>query len=34
LIQTLKEIKQEFSLQVFLRATEEDGTILGSVRAY
>jgi N-acetylglutamate synthase-like GNAT family acetyltransferase len=34
LIQTLKEIKQEFSQQVFLKATEEDGNILGSVRAY
>ena len=34
LIQTLKEIKQDFSQQVFLKATEEDGNILGSVRAY
>src|SRR5713226_8314190 len=33
LIQTLKEIKQEFSQQVFLKATEEDGNIIGSVRA-
>ena len=34
LIQTLKEIKQEFSQQVFLKATEEDRNIIGSVRAY
>jgi len=33
LIQTLKEIKQEFSQQVFLNALEE-GEIVGSVRAY
>jgi ribosomal protein S18 acetylase RimI-like enzyme len=33
LIQTLKEIKQEFSWQVFLNAIEE-GEIIGSVRAY
>jgi hypothetical protein len=33
LIQTLKEIKQEFSQQVFLKAIEE-GKIVGSVRAY
>jgi hypothetical protein len=32
LIQTLKEIKQEFSQQVFLIALEE-GEIVGSVRA-
>ena len=31
LIQTLKEIKQEFSQQVFLNALEE-GEIVGSVR--
>ena len=30
----IKEIKQEFSQQVFLKATEEDGNIIGSVRAY
>lgn len=34
LIQTLKEIKQEFSQQVFLKATKEDRNIIGSVRAY
>jgi hypothetical protein len=33
LIETLKEIEQEFSRQVFLKATEEDGNIIGSVRA-
>jgi predicted N-acetyltransferase YhbS len=33
LIQRLKEIKQEFSQQVFLNALEE-GKIVGSVRAY
>lgn len=33
LIQTLKEIRQEFSRQVFLNALEE-GEIVGSVRAY
>jgi ribosomal protein S18 acetylase RimI-like enzyme len=33
LIQTLKEIRQEFSQQVFLNALEE-GEIVGSVRAY
>ena len=33
LIQTLKEIRQEFSQQVFLNAIEE-GEIVGSVRAY
>ncbi len=33
LIQTLGEIKQEFSQQVFLNAIEE-GKIVGSVRAY
>ena len=33
LIQSLKEIKQEFSHQVFLKAIEE-GKIVGSVRAY
>ena len=33
LIQTLKEIKQQFSQQVFLNALEE-GEIVGSVRAY
>ena len=32
-IQTLKEIRQEFSQQVFLNALEE-GEIVGSVRAY
>ena len=37
LIQTLNEIKREFSQQVFLKAIEEeeeDGTIIGSVRGY
>jgi ribosomal protein S18 acetylase RimI-like enzyme len=37
LIQTLNEIKQEFSQQVFLKAIEEeeeDGSIIGSVRGY
>jgi len=33
LIQTLKEIRQEFSQQVFLNALEE-GKIVGSVRDY
>ena len=33
LIQTLKEIKRDFSQQVFLKATEEDGNIIGSLRA-
>ena len=33
LIQTLKEIKQEFSQQVFINALEE-GEIVGCVRAY
>ena len=33
LIQTLKEIRQEFSQQVFLNALEEE-KIVGSVRAY
>jgi ribosomal protein S18 acetylase RimI-like enzyme len=33
LIQTLKEIRQDFSQQVFLNALEE-GEIVGSVRAY
>ena len=33
LIQTLKEIRQEFSQQVFLKALVE-GEIVGSVRAY
>ena len=33
LIQTLKEIREEFSQQVFLNAIEE-GEIVGSVRAY
>jgi ribosomal protein S18 acetylase RimI-like enzyme len=33
LIQTLKEIREEFSQQVFLNALEE-GKIVGSVRAY
>ncbi len=33
LIQTLKEIKQEFSQQVFLNSLKE-GEIVGSVRAY
>ncbi len=34
LIQTLYEIKREFSQQVFLNAIEEDGNIVGSVGAY
>jgi hypothetical protein len=29
----IKEIKQEFSQEVFLKATEEDGNRIGSVRA-
>jgi hypothetical protein len=33
LIRTLKEIREEFSQQVFLNALEE-GKIVGSVRAY
>jgi GNAT superfamily N-acetyltransferase len=33
LVQTLGEIKQDFSQQIFLKAME-DGAIIGSVRAY
>ena len=34
LIQSLTEIKREFVEQVFLKAVEENGEIIGSVRAY
>jgi len=32
--QTVEEIRQEFENTVFLKATDESGNILGSVRAY
>jgi hypothetical protein len=32
--ETLEELKQEYSNQVFLKATESDRLIVGSVRAY
>jgi ribosomal protein S18 acetylase RimI-like enzyme len=34
LTQSLKEIGAEFENQIFLKATDDDGEIIGSVRAY
>lgn len=32
--QTLQEVQQEFEKGIFLKAIDDDGTIVGSVRAY
>lgn len=34
LMQTIEEIKREFGVQTFLKASDEKGDIIGSVRAY